>query len=89
MVMMTPGVDQLALHLPKEQTVFYEPLQKSADDAVKSKEATQLTKYFRKNVNFPQSALSIKYEDFPITFVWNLRKKLWTAWERTTVEHMT
>ena len=35
MVQMTPSVDQLTLHLPEEQTVFYEPSRKSAEDTVR------------------------------------------------------
>ena len=40
MVQMNPGVDQLTLHLPEEQTMFYEPSLKSAKDASMTKGRT-------------------------------------------------
>ena len=47
---MTPGVDQLTLPLPGEQTVIYEPSLKSAKDVLISKETTQIVEYFDANV---------------------------------------
>ena len=60
MAMLVPSVNNLGLHLPEEQTVFYEASQASAEDAVKAKEYTQLTEYFSANVNHENARCEIR-----------------------------
>ena len=71
---MTPGVDLLTLHLPDEQTVFYEPSLKSAKNALLVRGTTMLTEYFHTNVLHGESVWGIKYEDFATNFIWQSKQ---------------
>ena len=44
-----------------------------------------LTEYFAANVIYGEAATAIKYEDFPIKFVWQSKEKMWTQRCRETV----
>ena len=79
-----PAVVQLPLHLPNEQTCVYQPNPDAAREALKNKEYTELTEYFVANTIYGELAQSLKYEDFPIKFVWNTEHKIWTPRQRVT-----
>ena len=86
MIKYKPTVEQLPVHLPHEQSVLYEPTQESAENALKRKEYTKLTEYFVANVIYGESAQSLKYEDFPVKFVWKNDEGLWTPRCRESVD---
>ena len=82
MTSIKPSVHQLLLHLPDEQTCTYQPNLRSAEESLKRKNFTMLTEYFAANNIYGELTQSLKYEDFPITFVWNDEGKLWTPRQR-------
>ena len=80
-----PSVNQLPLHLPHEQSCIYQPTLESATEALKQKKYTMLTEYFVANSIYGELAQSLKYEDFPIKFVWQQGSKMWTPRVRGTL----
>jgi hypothetical protein len=45
---------------------------------LKKQKYTMLTEYFAANLIYGDKARSLKYEDFPIHFVWKDDEKIWT-----------
>ncbi len=78
-VKMIPSVVQLALHLPGQQPVRYEPTRQGARDALANNKVTPLMGYFLANQNpfHGKLARQTKYEDFPSKFVWKDDTKVW------------
>ena len=70
-----PGVFQLTLHLPQEQTVTFFHGMDSTMSALSKNEHTQLTKYFEMNL-LNHAAQDTFYLDFPEKSTWNPPKKV-------------
>jgi len=77
-----PTVYKLAVHLPDQQLVYYDP-----DDALdeivdrESSSHTTLTAWFDANRNY-EAARQTTYQDFPQKWVYDKKKKRWTPRQR-------
>jgi hypothetical protein len=73
-----PTVYKLAIHLPDQQLVYYDP-DDILDEIVdrESSKTTTLTAWFDANKNH-EEARQTTYNDFPQTWVYNKTKKKWT-----------
>jgi hypothetical protein len=83
-VKMVPSVVQLAIHLPGQQPVRYEPTHQGARDALAINKVTPLLGYFLANQSpfHGEFARQTKYEDFPSKFVWKDDTKVWQPRQR-------
>ena len=75
-----PSVYQLPVHLPKEQTVIYNPTEEDLQTATERNERTMLTAYFEKNAeenDEGELARSLLYESFGSEFTWDSSTKFW------------
>jgi len=80
----SPTVQQLPLHLEDKQTCTFRPTESSVDEVLKKQKYTMLTEYFVANVIYGELACSLKYEDFPIQFVWQEDERMWSPRVRVT-----
>jgi ATP-dependent DNA helicase PIF1 len=69
-----PAVMSLAVHLPNQQRVAFDP--NFAENALQRAEKTQLTAFFATNQS-DESARKIPYPDFPEHFTFNEQSKMW------------
>jgi len=70
---MSPSVQQLALHLPNEQSVLVRDNQ-SVQEALEKAENTMLTRYFQLNREDPE-ARKYCYTEILMHYSWNLQQK--------------
>ena len=82
-----PNVVRLAIHLPEEQTIVYDPEQdRDLHEAIEhfAERHTTLTGWFKANSDAPEGSgiLNTLYQDFPSTMVWNRDKHVWTKRQR-------
>ena len=80
----SPSVHQLPLHLENKQTCTFELTEESINKVLKKQRFTMLTEYFTANTIYGDQACSLKYEDFPIRFVWKEDERMWTPRVRET-----
>ena len=88
-VKIQPPVEQLPIHLEKEESIVYKPNIKSAIDAVATQQIiSPLTAYFHRNKSFPnEAAKKYKYEDFPEHYLYQIDEKLKEkTWQKRTYE---
>ena len=71
-----PSVQQLTVHLPKQQLVLFHEGKEETIVADESKCKTELTEFFSFNKNNPGTV--VKYCDFPEYFAWNKIEKCWS-----------
>lgn len=69
-----PSVVRLSLHLPGEQTIFFQEGEEEV--AVQRDTVTMLTDYFALNAR-EEAARDLLYPDLPQRYVWNSSKKQW------------
>ena len=74
------------MHLFEQQSVTYYANEKSAKEVLNKQKYSMLTEYFAANVIYGEAATAIKYEDFPIKFVWQNKEKMWTQRCRETAD---
>ena len=80
----SPSMHQLPLHLENKQTCTFELTEESINEVLKKQRYTMLTEYFTANTLYGDQACSLKYEDFPIRFVWKEDERMWTPRVRET-----
>ena len=74
-----PAVVQLQVHLPDQQSVFFNPRHNPQDVQVVAQQMdTILTAFFKANQHYPHLARDLLYQDFPQKFTWQPLRKEWT-----------
>ena len=85
-VQMYPSVIEVPIHLEEEQVVYYKPTLASTTQVAMQSCSTMLVAYFEANqspnLEIAQLANQIKYEDFPLYFVFQPKLKMWTIRKR-------
>lgn len=70
-----PSVTRLQIHLPGEQHIIFDPNDAPEDIVPDSEPETTLTAYFKANIDYPEQANPLLYQEFPQQFVWHTSPK--------------
>jgi len=89
LVQMVPTVIKLKIHEEGEQSVLFQPNADSIQTQLNTASTTMLTEYFSANAcPLRQSTASaLLYEEFPTSFTWNTKEKMWTKRKQKKLQY--
>ena len=89
LVNMSPSVIKLKIHQEGEQSILFQPNAESIQRELNNGSTTMLTEFFAANscpIRGP-TANALLYEEFPTSFTWNNKDKMWTLRKKKVLQY--